>query len=64
MPKQSRKYLIFWNLFVEYDTEKDKAAARRKAQIDHRQGVPFAVINGKGIHCYLERAYINALKFE
>ena len=50
--------------FVAYDIEKDKAAARRKAQIDPRQGVPFAVINGKGIHGYLEKAYLNALKHE
>ena len=48
--------------FVEYDIEKDKEAARRKAQIDRQKGVPFAVINGKGISGYNETAYINALK--
>jgi glutaredoxin len=48
--------------FVEYDIEKDKAAARRKAQIDPRNGVPFALINGKGISGYNEKAYFNALK--
>jgi glutaredoxin len=48
--------------FVEYDVEKNKEAARRKAKIDRQKGVPFAVINGKGIHGYLEKAYINALK--
>jgi glutaredoxin len=48
--------------FVEYDIEKDKEAARRKAQIDRQQGVPFAVINGIGINGYNETAYINALK--
>jgi len=48
--------------FVEYDIEKDKEAKRRKEQIDRQKGVPFAVINGKGIHGYNEIAYINALK--
>jgi glutaredoxin len=48
-------------VFVEYDIEKDKAAAHRKAQIDRQKGVPFAVINGKGIHGYNENAYNNAL---
>ncbi|MBW2605203.1 MAG: DUF4124 domain-containing protein [Deltaproteobacteria bacterium] len=49
-------------VFVEYNIEKDKAAARRKAQIDRQKGVPFAVINGKGIHGYSEKAYDIALK--
>ena len=49
-------------VFVEYDIEKDKAAASRKAQIDRQKGVPFAVINGKGIHGYSEKAYNNALR--
>ena len=49
-------------VFVEYDIEKDKAAARRKAQIDRQKGVPFAVINGKGIHGYNEKAYNIALR--
>ncbi len=48
--------------FVEYDIEKDKEAERRKAKIDRQKGVPFAVINGKGINGYNEIAYINALK--
>lgn len=48
--------------FVEYDIEKDKAAARRKAQIDRQTGVPFAVINGKGINGYNEKAYNDALR--
>jgi len=48
--------------FVEYDIEKDKEAARRKARLDHQQGVPFAVINGRGVNGYNETAYINALK--
>jgi glutaredoxin len=49
-------------VFVEYDIEKDKAAARRKAQIDRQNGVPFAVINGIGISGYNERAYNDALR--
>lgn len=48
-------------VFVEYDIEKDKAAAQRKDQMDSRQGVPFAVINGEGIHGYDEEAYAIAL---
>lgn len=47
--------------FTEYDIEKDKEAARRKTQIDRQQGVPFAVINGKGIHGYNIKAYKDAL---
>lgn len=47
--------------FVEYDVEKDKEAARRKAQIDRQQGVPFAVVNGIGINGYNVKAYNNAL---
>ncbi|MBU0769741.1 MAG: DUF4124 domain-containing protein [Proteobacteria bacterium] len=48
--------------FVEYDIEKDKEAARRKAQIDRQKGVPFAVINGKGINGYNVKAYNDALR--
>lgn len=44
------------------DIEKDKEAARRKAQIDRQKGVPFAVINGKGINGYNEKAYNDALR--
>ena len=47
--------------FTEYDIEKDKEAARRKKQIDRQQGVPFAVINGEGIHGYNVKAYKDAL---
>jgi glutaredoxin len=49
-------------VFVEYDIEKDKAAERRKAQLDSQKGVPFAVINRKGIHGYNENAYNNLLR--
>ena len=48
-------------VFTEYDIEKDKEAARRKMQIDRQQGVPFAVINGEGIHGYNVKAYKDAL---
>jgi len=48
--------------FVEYDIEKDKEAALRKAQIDRQKGVPFTVINGKGISGYNEKAYNDALR--
>ena len=48
--------------FVEYDTEKDKDAARRKNQLTVRRGVPFVVINGTGIYGYDQGAYIRALK--
>ena len=48
--------------FIEYDIEKDQNAARRKNQLTDQRGVPFAVINGKGIYGFNQGAYINALK--
>jgi len=48
--------------FTEYDIEKDKEAALRKRQLDTRNGVPFAIIDGRGIHGYSEAAYEAALK--
>ena len=47
--------------FIEYDIEKDKEAARRKEQLDSQKGVPFAVIDGIGVHGYSEGAYNKAL---
>lgn len=47
--------------FIEYDIEKDKEAARRKEWIDTQKGVPFAVIDGRGVHGYSEEAYNKAL---
>lgn len=47
--------------FIEYDIEKDKEAARRKERIDTQKGVPFAVIDGRGVHGYSEEAYNKAL---
>ena len=48
--------------FTEYDIEKDKAAAVRKKRLDKRNGVPFAMINGQGIHGYSPAAYEQALQ--
>jgi len=48
--------------FIEYDIEKDENAARRKNQLTDRNGIPFAVINGKQIHGFDQGAYIRALK--
>jgi glutaredoxin len=48
--------------FTEYDIEKDKNAAARKKQLDKRNGVPFAVINGRGIHGFSAAAYERALE--
>jgi glutaredoxin len=48
--------------FTVYDVEKDSSAARRKEQLDSRNGVPFAIINGQKIHGYSEGAYREALQ--
>lgn len=45
-----------------YDIEKDRRAAARKKKLDPQQGVPFAVVNGKGIHGYAPGQYLKALK--
>ena len=47
---------------IEYDIEKDPAAALRKRRIDTRPGVPLAVINGNVVHGFLPRAYEKALR--
>ena len=47
--------------YVVYDIERDDNAARRKRGLDHRRGVPFAVINGIKIHGFSEEAYLKAL---
>ena len=46
--------------FTEYDIEKDKSAAARKNQLDKKKGVPFVVINGRGIHGWSAAAYEQA----
>lgn len=48
--------------FTEYDIEKDREAALRKRRLDNSSGVPFVVIDGRGIHGYSEAAYDTALK--
>ena len=47
--------------YIEYDIEKDAKAKRRKDSLDKKTGVPFAIINGKHLHGYSERAYLSAL---
>lgn len=48
--------------FTVYDIEKDSAAAKRKQSLDGRGGVPFAVINGTGVHGYAPEQYGQALQ--
>ena len=48
--------------FTVYDIEKDPAAAKRKESLDSRGGVPFAVINGNGVHGYAPEQYGQALQ--
>ena len=45
-----------------YDIEKDKQAAIRKKVLDKQNGVPFAIVNGQGIHGYVPELYAEALK--
>ncbi len=47
--------------FVEYNIEKDGAAAKRREALDKRPGVPLAVINGTIILGFSEAAYDHAL---
>jgi len=41
---------------------KDKQAAIRKKELDKQNGVPFAIVNGQGIHGYVPEPYAEALK--
>lgn len=60
--KKARKFFNSRRIpFKEYDIEKDRLAAARKKKLDARRGVPFAVINGQGIHGYIPAAYESAL---
>jgi glutaredoxin len=60
--KKARQYLIDNNIsFKEYDIEKDKRAAERKKRLSGRTGVPYAIINGKGIYGFSKNAYARAL---
>ena len=45
-----------------YDIEKSQKAAARKRKLDPQRGVPFAIVNGKGIHGYAPDQYLQALK--
>jgi glutaredoxin len=60
--KKAEKFFESRNIQVSiYDIEKDKKAKKRKEKMDGRNGVPFAVINGKKIRGYNESLYIKAL---
>lgn len=48
--------------FIEYDVERNPAAARRMRQMTSSSGVPFAVINGRAVQGYSEAAYKKALQ--
>ena len=48
--------------FTEYDIERDKSAAARKKQLDKRNMVPFAVINGQKISGFSAADYKRALE--
>jgi glutaredoxin len=47
--------------YVAYDIEKDSKAAKRRDSLSPRQGVPFAIINGKKIYGYSAQVYSEAL---
>jgi glutaredoxin len=47
--------------YTVYDIERDENAARRKKELDPRNGVPFAVVNGVKIHGFSPEAYQKAL---
>ncbi len=58
----ARNYLRSKNVpFVEYDIEKDSAAAKRREALEKRSGVPLAVINDTVILGFSEAAYEKAL---
>lgn len=63
--KMARNFLIENNIpFKEYDIEKDKSAAERKIKLAGRSGVPYALINGKGIYGFSKQTYARALGLE
>jgi glutaredoxin len=58
----AKNYLRSKNVsFVEFDIEKDSAAAKRRRDLDKRTGVPLALINGTLILGFSEAAYAQAL---
>lgn len=61
--KMAREFFTSRNIdFIEYDIEKDGEAAARKQRLDGKNGVPFAIVNGRQIHGYSQSAYEEALK--
>jgi glutaredoxin len=62
--KKARDFFVSRGIdFDDYDVEKDPEAAKRKSELDKGgRGVPFALIDGKGVHGYSEKAYDEALK--
>jgi glutaredoxin len=59
---QAIKFLRANNIpYTAYDIEKDKAAAKRKERLSPGHGVPFAMINGKGIYGFSKEIYSAAL---
>lgn len=63
--KKARAYLKEKGIaFVDYDVEKDSAAARRKAELDSKSGgtgVPLALINGQMVRGFAPEIYDRAL---
>ena len=60
--KMAKAFLIANNIpFQEYDIEKDNVAAERKKKLGGGSGVPFALINGKGIYGFSKESYARAL---
>jgi glutaredoxin len=60
--KQAIKFLKDNRIpYVAYDIEKDSKAAKRRDSLSPRQGVPFAIINGKKIYGYSAQVYSEAL---
>jgi glutaredoxin len=47
--------------YVAYNIEKNSEAAKRKERLAPRQGVPFAIINGKKIYGFSAQIYSQAL---
>ncbi|MCK5312450.1 MAG: glutaredoxin family protein [Desulfobacteraceae bacterium] len=58
----AREFLTANNIpFTEYDIDKDKVAAKRKKKLSGGSGVPFALINGKGVYGFSKATYARAL---
>jgi glutaredoxin len=60
--RKSKAFFTSRNIpFIEHDIEKDPEAARRRAQMKPPRGVPMALVNGRSIMGYDEKAYLQAL---